>query len=110
MRTINSSEESSIKRLLTNLKKEQSIVIAATTCSILNKIFDLAPPVLIGLSVDVVTRKESSWIAGLGFINVPNQIALIASLSFLIWTAESCFEYFYGTIFMKFTMIHNIIK
>ncbi len=70
----------------------------AATCSVLNKLFDLAPPVLIGLAVDVVVQQRTSWLAGLGFSTVPGQLGLLAVLSFLIWSAESLFEYLYALL------------
>jgi ATP-binding cassette subfamily B protein len=73
-------------------------VVLATTCSVLNKLFDLAPPVLIGLAVDVVVRQRTSWLAALGFTTVPSQLTLLAVLSFLIWSAESLFEYLYALL------------
>ncbi len=85
-----------LRRLLSNLKSYRTLIIAATTCSVLNKIFDLAPPVLIGLSVDVVVREQNSWLASLGFTSVPSQLGILAFFSFLIWSAESLFEYLYG--------------
>jgi len=90
------SNQSALNRLLTNLKSYRQLILAAAACSVLNKIFDLAPPVLIGLSVDVVVREQNSWIANLGFEAVPAQLGLIAFVSFLIWSAESLFEYLYG--------------
>ncbi len=90
------SNKSALNRLLTNLKSYRQLILAAAACSVLNKIFDLAPPVLIGLSVDVVVREQNSWIANLGFEAVPAQLGLIAFVSFLIWSAESLFEYLYG--------------
>ena len=87
-----------LRRLISSLKKKRSLVYAATTCSILNKLFDLAPPVLIGLSVDVVVREQSSWIASIGFSSVQGQLGIIAFLSCLIWSAESFFEYLYGLL------------
>jgi len=68
-------------------------VVLAGVCSVLNKLFDLAPPVLIGLAVDVVVRQEQSWLASLGAEGVPAQLAALAALSLLIWTFESLFEY-----------------
>jgi ATP-binding cassette subfamily B protein len=68
-------------------------VLLASGASVLNKLFDLAPPVLIGLAVDVVTRQRTSWLAGLGFATVPSQLGLLALLSFVLWSAESLFEY-----------------
>ena len=48
-------------RLLSNLKSQKRLIYSAITCSVLNKFFDLAPPVLIGISVDVVVRKENYY-------------------------------------------------
>tara|TARA_Y100001968_G_scaffold316140_1_gene343582 strand:- start:5896 stop:7680 length:1785 start_codon:yes stop_codon:yes gene_type:complete len=87
-----------LKRLLDSIKYQNNLIISATTCSILNKLFDLAPPVLIGLSVDVVAREENSWIATLGFQSVPSQLGILAFTSFIIWSAESFFEYLYGLL------------
>ena len=90
------SSKSALSRLLSELKSYRTLIFAATSCSILNKILDLAPPVLIGLSVDVVVREQSSLLGNLGFESVPSQLGVLALLSFLIWSAESLFEYLYG--------------
>ncbi len=87
-----------LTRLLTALRPHQRAVWLASACSVLNKLFDLAPPVLIGLAVDVVVRQQTSWLAALGFASVPSQLGLLAVLSFLIWSAESLFEYLYGVL------------
>ena len=87
-----------LARLLRTLRPHRRLVWLAAICSVLNKVFDLAPPVLIGLAVDVVVRQQSSWLAGFGFSSVPSQLALLAVLSFLIWSAESLFEYLYGVL------------
>jgi ATP-binding cassette subfamily B protein len=65
---------------------------------VINKIFDLAPPVLIGLAVDVVVQQDTSWLAQLGATTVPTQLTVLAGLSFIVWTAESLFEYLYGVL------------
>ncbi len=91
-------DKNPLGRLLLTIKDKRGLVIAATGCSILNKLFDLAPPVLIGLSVDVVAREQSSWIAGLGFNSVPSQLGILAIVSCIIWSAESFFEYLYGVL------------
>ena len=70
----------------------------AASCSVINKIFDLAPPVLIGLAVDVVVQQDTSWLAKLGATTVPTQLTVLAVLSFIVWTAESLFEYLYGVL------------
>ena len=87
-----------LPRLLAHLKPYRKQVWVATSCSIINKVFDLLPPVLIGLAVDVVVEQDSSWLATFGATTVPSQLIVLAVLSFLVWTAESLFEYLYGVL------------
>jgi ATP-binding cassette, subfamily B, bacterial len=70
----------------------------ASLCSVLNKIFDLAPPALIGMAVDVVVQKDQSAIARWGIPDVGQQLALICGASIVIWGLESLFEYFYARL------------
>jgi ATP-binding cassette subfamily B protein len=73
-------------------------VVAAATCSVLNKLFDLAPPALIGVAVDVVVQREESLLASLGFASVMAQLWALAGLTILIWGLESVFEYLLGVL------------
>ena len=68
----------------------------ASFCSIMNKIFDIAPEILIGIYVDLVVQREQSFIAKLGFESIESQITLLAIATFLIWAFESIFEYLYS--------------
>ena len=63
--------------------------------SVLNKIFDLAPPLLIGVAVDIVVEREGSWLATVGFVSITSQLFVLSGLTFLIWAFESLFEYFH---------------
>jgi ATP-binding cassette, subfamily B, bacterial len=87
-----------LQRLLHTLKPHRRLVWLAASCSVLNKLFDLAPPVLIGLAVDVVVRQHNAWLAAFGVTTVPGQLGVLAVLSFLIWSAESLFEYLYALL------------
>ncbi|KEF42206.1 MAG: ABC transporter [Cyanobium sp. CACIAM 14] len=89
---------SGLRRLLISLRPHRRLVWLAATCSVLNKLFDLAPPVLIGLAVDVVVQQRTSWLAGVGVTGVAGQLGVLAVLSFLIWSAESLFEYLYALL------------
>jgi ATP-binding cassette subfamily B protein len=82
----------------------------ATVCSIFNKIFDLAPPALIGTAVDVVVKKEDSLLAQFGIIDVTQQLIVLAILSLIIWTLESIFEYAYKRLWRNLaqTIQHDI--
>ncbi len=55
-----------IKRLLEYGQQYGQQMKLATAGSILNKLFDLAPPALIGVAVDIVVKQEDSTIARLG--------------------------------------------
>ncbi|PSB32691.1 ABC transporter [filamentous cyanobacterium Phorm 46] len=67
----------------------------ASICSLLNKFFDLAPPALIGIAVDVVVKQQDSILAQWGIKDVFWQLALITIVSAIVWTLESVFEYAY---------------
>ena len=86
------------RRLLSHMKDHRKTIRLASLCSVTNKIWDLAPPVLIGLAVDVVVLRENSYLAGLGYSDPWTQLILLSVLTFLIWGLESLFEYFYGVL------------
>ena len=65
----------------------------ATLFSVLNKLFDLAPPVLIGMAVDIVVNQQASVIAGFGFPDVSTQLWILATATLIIWAFESLWEY-----------------
>ena len=89
------NSNSSIKRLSSYLKRWRSSVVMASFYSALNKIFDIAPEVLIGVAVDLVVKKNQSFVASLGFESINSQVLFIGALTFLIWALESLFEYLY---------------
>ena len=65
---------------------------------ILNKIVDLAPPVLIGAAVDVVVTKEQSIIAKFGIVEVSDQLLVLAGITLIVWGMESGFQYIYSLL------------
>ena len=71
-------------------------IIWATTCSILNKLFDIMPEILIGFAVDLVIKQQDSFIASLGFKDPTSQITVLAIVTFFIWVFESLFQYLYS--------------
>ena len=92
------SEVGPLKRLLRYMNPHKGTVWLATICSVLNKIWDLAPPLLIGLAVDVVVEREDSFLAGFGYSDPWHQILILSVVTFLIWGLESIFEYLYGIL------------
>lgn len=89
------SSFSALARLLRYARGYRRQIIAAATCSIINKLFDIAPEILIGVAIDVVVNQEESFVAGLGFETAQQQITILAVLTFFIWAGESVFEYLF---------------
>ncbi|ELR96622.1 ABC transporter ATP-binding protein [Gloeocapsa sp. PCC 73106] len=79
--------------LLQYARPYHGLIWQAATCSVLNKIFDLAPPALIGMAVDVVVKQENSLIARFGVTNLVHQLLIICFISVIVWALESIFEY-----------------
>ena len=86
------------RRLLRHMRSHNKTLRLAAFCSVTNKIWDLAPPLLIGLAVDVVVMKQDSFIASYGLVDPWHQLVLLSVLTFIIWGMESLFEYFYGIL------------
>ena len=103
-------KQAPLQRLLQYSRPHRSQVTWATIFSILNKIFDLAPPYLIGMAVDVVVKRENSLIAHAGVTSIPGQLAILSGLTLLIWGLESLFEFSYDRLWRNLaqTMQHEL--
>ena len=85
-----------IFRLLAYLRPFKGQYVRATFYSIFNKLFDIAPEILIGVAIDVVVHQKRSWLAQLGIQRIDTQLILLGLLALLIWGLESFFEYLYS--------------
>ncbi|MBI4371741.1 MAG: ABC transporter ATP-binding protein [Elusimicrobia bacterium] len=83
-----------LARLLAYARRHRGTIWAASACSIINKIFDIAPEVLIGVAVDVVVSGRTP-LSRLGIADRGAQLAVLAALTVLIWVLESTFQYLY---------------
>jgi len=83
-------------RLLKYARAWRVKIILATVYSTLNKFFDIAPEILIGIAVDVVVKREESFVASLGFETPESQITVLGVATFIIWALESLFQYLYS--------------
>lgn len=84
-----------LQRLFNYTRQYRSDVVIATIYSVLNKIFDILPEILIGIAVDVVVNQKTSFLARIGIIDPKDQLMLLALITVLIWVFESLFEYLY---------------
>ena len=80
-------------RLLNYASAYKRRVALATFYSVLGKIFDIMPPVLIGMAVDIVVLREDSLLGRLGVRDLSVQLLILGGLTLLIWILESAFEY-----------------
>ena len=85
-----------LRRLWGEIGPFRGRILLGSTYSILNKLFDLAPPVLIGLAVDIVVRNRDSVLAHYGLPDPEHQLWVLAALTLFIWGAESVFEYLFS--------------
>ncbi|MEX1367059.1 MAG: ABC transporter ATP-binding protein [Nannocystaceae bacterium] len=85
-----------LARLLAHAHQHRGQAALAATYSVLNKLFDLAPPVLIGAAIDVVVSTDHSLLASWGVSDVKDQVWLLALATFVIWGLESVFEYLFA--------------
>tara|TARA_A100000164_G_scaffold164232_1_gene145687 strand:+ start:1430 stop:3208 length:1779 start_codon:yes stop_codon:yes gene_type:complete len=86
----------SFRQLISYAKPWRFKIILASIYSIVNKLFDIMPEILIGFAVDLVVKRQDSFIASLGFSSVESQISILAICTFLIWAFESIFQYLYS--------------
>ena len=99
-----------LRRLLKYGRRYRSRIWAASICSVLNKIFDLAPPYLIGLAVSIAVDSKKSLIAQWGVIDVTQQFMVLSLLTLVIWGMESLFEYLYDRLWRNLaqTLQHDL--
>ena len=94
-----------IIRLYLNLIEERRLLLFAFLSSIINRILDLAPPVIIGLAVDIVVKEQNSWIGSFGIKDVPLQLLFLAFASGIVWSGESFFQYLYSVLWRNIAQI-----
>ncbi len=85
--------ENNLKDLFNYALEQGTKVRRGIIYSILNKIFDLAPPILIGVAIDIVVEGSDSFIGNLGYTDRRQQLIILAILTFIIWGLESAFDY-----------------
>ena len=99
-----------LMRLIAHMRPYRGTVRVAMFCSVLNKIWDLAPPLLIGLAVDIVVEREDSLMADYGIIDPWHQLLVLSVVTFAIWGLESIFEFWYGILWRNLaqTVQHSL--
>ena len=81
-------------RLLRYARSFRNRIRLASLCSVLNKLFDVMPEILIGMAIDVVVRQEKSFLADFGILEPFNQMLFLGALTIAVWAFESLFQFF----------------
>ncbi|MEO1301163.1 MAG: ABC transporter transmembrane domain-containing protein, partial [Bacteroidota bacterium] len=79
--------------LLVYMRPFRKEYLLASTYSLLNKVCDLIPEMLLGIAVNTVIKKEFSWLACIGFQDLKVQLLLLGVLTLITYAAESLLEY-----------------
>jgi len=87
--------KNALLRILQYTGMPRAKLMFAVVCSILNKICDIVPEILIGIAIDVVVNQHNSIVAKMGIANPVNQLYAVGALTAVLWILESVFEYLY---------------
>ena len=86
-----------LRRLLGFARPYRRDAALGALFSVLNKVFDVLPELLIGVAVDVVVNQKASFLATqLGIVDPTRQLYLLVLLTVVVWVCESLFEYLYA--------------
>ncbi len=86
--------QSPLRRLIRYAAPHRRAARIATGWSISNKLFDIAPELLIGVAVDVVVRGEGSIVSDVfGVEDRFDQLLILAAVNLVVWILESVTEY-----------------
>ncbi len=81
-------------RLLRYARRHHQRIRLASLCSVLNKLFDVMPEILIGMAIDVIVRQEQSFLADFGIVDPFNQMLFLGAITIAVWGLESLFQFF----------------
>ena len=88
-----STSPSPLRRLFTFARPYRTDAWLASLFSVLNKVFDVLPELLIGVAVDVVVNRQDSFLARRGVEDPVQQLYVLVGLTILVWVCESLFQY-----------------
>ncbi len=99
-----------LQRLLAYGKNYRFQTWQAIVSSIFNKLCDIAPEILIGAAVDVVVKKQDSFIANWGINDVRQQLIALTIVTVIVWILESISQYIYTNLWRNLSqkIQHNL--
>jgi ATP-binding cassette, subfamily B, bacterial len=99
-----------LQRLLAYGRQYRGKTWQAAISSVFNKLCDVAPEILIGMAVDVVVKKQDSFIATWGIKNVEQQLIILTVITVIVWILESLSQYVYTNLWRNLSqkIQHNL--
>ncbi len=99
-----------LQRLLAYGRQYRGQTWQAALSSVFNKLCDVAPEILIGMAVDVVVKKQDSFIATWGIKNVEQQLIVLTIITVIVWVLESLSQYVYTNLWRNLSqkIQHNL--
>ncbi len=95
-RPVTATVSSPLQRLFQFARPYRRDAVWATVYSVLNKLFDVLPELLIGVAVDVVVNRKDSFLARQGLEDPMQQLYALVAITIVVWVCESFFEYRYA--------------
>lgn len=90
-----------MRQLFRYVDRHRRLFWASSAASVVNKVLDLMPPVLVGWVIDAVRRQPPAWIAKVAHTDDPLTLAaFLAGLGVGIFALESLFQWMYQYGFM----------
>lgn len=89
------TQRNSFLRLISYCSLSKIQILLASLYSVLNKICDIVPEILIGIAIDVIVNKNHSMVATIGIQDPIQQLYAVGFLTAVLWICESVFEYLY---------------
>jgi ATP-binding cassette subfamily B protein len=83
-----------LRQLWRHARRHRPRLILATVLSVLNKVADVAPEILIGAAVDVVANQDQSFVGRVfGVDDRFQQLSILAAITVVVWIFESVTDY-----------------
>jgi ATP-binding cassette, subfamily B, bacterial len=83
-----------LRRLWDRATRFRPRIVLAVISTVLNKLFDIAPELLIGVAIDVVVRKDESFVGQIFDVgDREDQLLVLAGLTVIAWVLESTSDY-----------------
>jgi ATP-binding cassette, subfamily B, bacterial len=91
-----------LRRLWRRAPRHRAAIVRGSILTALNKLFDIAPELLIGVAIDIVVRDKDSIVAQLfGISDRETQLFVLGGATAVVWILESLTEYLSARIWRR---------